>query len=55
MLLLFPIPGHPLQAIYHGPYVIESKVGEVDHIFKTPDRRRKSMQLCHINMLKRVC
>ena len=51
MLVLFPIPGHPLQARYHGPYVIESKVGEVDYIVKTPDRR-KSRQLCHINMLK---
>ena len=48
---MFPIPGHPLQARYHGPYVIESKVVEVDYIVKTPDRR-KSRQLCHINMLK---
>ena len=51
VLVLFPIPGHPLQARYHGPYVIESKVGEVDYIVKTPDRR-KSRQFCHINMLK---
>ena len=51
VLVLFPIPGHPVQARYHGPYVIESKVGEVDYIVKTPDRR-KSRQLCHINMLK---
>ena len=51
VLVFFPIPGHPLQARYHGPYVIESKVGEVDYIVKTPDRR-KSRQLCHINMLK---
>ena len=45
------IPGHPLQARYHGPYTIESKAGEVDYIVKMPDRR-KSRQLCHINMLK---
>ena len=51
VLVLFPIPGHPLQARYHGPYTIESKVGEVDYIVKTPDRH-KSRQLCHINMLK---
>ena len=51
VLVLFPIPGHPLQARYHGPYTVESKVGEVDYIVKTPDRR-KSRQLCHINMLK---
>ncbi|XP_071824592.1 uncharacterized protein [Apostichopus japonicus] len=51
VLVLFPIPGHPLRARYHGPYTVESKVGEVDYIVKTPDRR-KSRQLCHINMLK---
>ena len=44
VLVLFPIPGHPLQARYHGPYTIESKVGEVDYIVKTSDRR-KSRQL----------
>ena len=48
---MFPIPGHPLQARYHEPYVIESKVGEVDYIVKMPDSH-KSRQLCHINMLK---
>ena len=31
VLVLVPIPGHPLQARYHGPYVIESKVDEVDY------------------------
>ena len=51
VLVLFPIPGHPLQARYHGPCEVESKVGEVDYIIKTPGRR-KSRQLCHINMLK---
>ena len=51
VLVLFPIPGHPLQARYHGPYTVESKVGEVDYVVKTPDRR-KSRQLCLINMLK---
>ena len=33
------------------PYTVESKVGEVDYIIKTSDRR-KSRQLCHINMVK---
>ena len=51
VLVLFPILGQPLQAKYHGPCVIESKVNDVDYIVKTPDRR-KSRQLCHINMLK---
>ena len=51
VLVLFPIPGNPLQARYFGPYEVESKVGEVDYVVKTPGRR-KSRQLCHINMLK---
>jgi len=51
VLVLFPIPGHPLQARYHGPYTVESKQGEMNYVVKTPDRR-KSRQLCHVNMLK---
>ena len=51
VLVLFPITGQPLQARYFGPCEVESKVGEVDYIVKTPGRR-KSKQLCHINMLK---
>ena len=51
VLALFPVPGHPLQARYHGPYDIESKISDVNYIVKTPGRR-KERQLCHINMLK---
>ena len=51
VLVLLPIIGQPLQARYSGPYVIERKVGDLDYIVKTPDRRKKR-QLCHINMLK---
>jgi len=51
VLVLFPISSHPLQARYHGPYVIESRQGDVDYVVITPDRR-KSRQLCHVNMLK---
>ena len=29
VLVLFPIPGHPLQARYHGPYTIEPKGGKL--------------------------
>ena len=52
VLVLLPLLGQPLQARYSGPYVIESKVGDLDYIIKTPDRRKKR-QLCHVNMLKR--
>lgn len=51
VLVLLPVTGHALQARYHGPYVIESKVSDLDYVVKTPDRRRER-QLCHINMIK---
>jgi len=51
VLALLPIHGHPLQARYCGPFVIEQKMNEVDYVIKTPGRR-KAKQLCHINMLK---
>ncbi|KAK4312189.1 hypothetical protein Pmani_016345 [Petrolisthes manimaculis] len=51
VLVLLPFQGKPLTARYSGPYVVEKRVGEVDYIVKTPDRR-KSHQLCHVNMLK---
>ena len=35
MLVLLPLPGHPLQARYHGPYVVECKVGSVDYVIVT--------------------
>ena len=51
MLALLPIPYHPLQARYSGPYVIVKKVSEVDYVMDTPDLQ-KSQRLYHINMLK---
>ena len=52
VLILFPVVGSPLQARYHGPYVVERKLNEVNYIIATPDRRKKR-QLSHINMLKK--
>ncbi|XP_033761567.1 uncharacterized protein LOC117343335 [Pecten maximus] len=52
VLVLLPVPGHSLQARYHGPYEVECRVGELDYVVKTPGRR-KTKQLCHINMLKK--
>ena len=51
VLVLLPIPNHPLQARYHGPYVIIKKVSEVDYVVNTPGWR-KAQRLCHINILK---
>lgn len=51
VLVFLPIPGHPLQARYYGPYEIERKISDVNYVVSTPGRR-KQKQVCHINMLK---
>lgn len=51
VLILLPVVGSPLEAQFSGPYRIEKKVGNVDYIVSTPDRRKK-YRLCHINMTK---
>ena len=51
VLALLPVQGSPLAAQFSGPYQITQKVGPLDYLVATPDRR-KSHQLCHINMLK---
>ena len=38
VLMLLPISGHPLQARYYGPYVVEHKVNDVNYVVCTPDR-----------------
>ena len=51
VLVFLPIQGNTLQARYHGPYKVLKKVGTLDYVIETPDRR-KSTQMCHVNMLK---
>ena len=51
VLILFPTPGHTLQARYCGPYLIEKKLNEVDYVVQMPERR-KQRRVCHIIMLK---
>ena len=51
VLALLPIPGNTLQARYAGPYLVEKKENDVNYVIVTPDRR-KTKQLCHVNMLK---
>ena len=50
ILALVPIPGRLLQATYFGPYTVEEKASDLNHILTTSDRRKQN-QLCHI-MLK---
>ena len=52
VLVFLPVPGHPLQAKYFGPYVIESRLNDLNYIVQTPTRRKKR-QVCHVNMLKK--
>ena len=51
VLVLFPLQSNTLAARFHGPYEVYSKVNDLNYVVTTPDRR-KSRQLCHINMLK---
>ena len=51
VLVLLPLQGQPLAARYSGPYVVERRVGDLDYMVATPDRRKRA-QLCHVNMLK---
>ena len=49
--MFIPIPGSRLDAKYEGPYEVLERVGSVDSIISTPDKRIKK-QLVHVNLLK---
>ena len=51
VLVLLPVQGNRLQARYHGSYKVLKRVGDLDYVIETPDRR-KSTQQCHINIVK---
>ncbi|KAK0137942.1 hypothetical protein N1851_025818 [Merluccius polli] len=51
VVALLPIPGSPFGAKYSGPYTVRLKVSENNYVVATPERRR-STQLCHVNLLK---
>ena len=51
VLALLPIITSPFQAKNGGPYEIKKKTSEHNYIIATPDRRR-SVQMCHVNLLK---
>ena len=52
VLVFLPLPGHALQARYFGPYVIESKLNDLNYVVLTPGRQ-KEKRVCHVNMLKK--
>ena len=51
VLAFLPVTGAPLHAMYFGQYVVEKKENELNCVIVTHNRR-KSKQLCHVNMLK---
>lgn len=51
VLALMPIVGSPFQAKYTGPYTVIEKITDLNYFIATPGRR-KSKQLCHVNLLK---
>lgn len=51
VLVLLPAKGKPLDTKYCGPYRVLERIGTVDYLIATPDRR-KVQRICHVNMLK---
>jgi hypothetical protein len=51
-VLLLPLVGKPLQAKYCGPYQVLQRLGEVDYLVGTPDRR-KTKRVVHVNLMKK--
>src|ERR1043165_4657999 len=52
VLLLLPLIGKPLEAKYAGPYVVLERLGLVDYLVATPDRR-KSKRVVHVNLMRK--
>lgn len=46
-----PVQVLPFQAKFEGPYTVEKQLSDQNYLISTPNRRRSS-QLCHINLLK---
>jgi len=51
ILAFLPLPGNSLQAKYCEPYRVLQKLGPVDYLIDTPNRR-KLQRVCHVNLLK---
>ncbi|XP_027894500.1 uncharacterized protein LOC114157600 [Xiphophorus couchianus] len=51
VLALLPVVSSPFQAKFTGPFTVLRKLSDQNYLLSTP-RRRKSTQLCHVNLLK---
>jgi hypothetical protein len=47
VIVLLPIHSHPVQVTYFWPYVIESRLNDLNYIVNTPTRRKKR-QKCQV-------
>ena len=56
VIVLLPIPCHPLQTKYIWPYVIESRLNDLNYIVNTPTRRKKNTNMSDDNtrLLERI-
>ena len=50
ILAFLPLTGNPLKAKFCGPYRVLQKLGPVDYLIDTPNRR-KLQRVCHVNLL----
>ena len=41
VLVILPIPGHPLRARFCGPYIVQRKVNDVDYVVYIRECRKK--------------
>ncbi|XP_023191398.1 uncharacterized protein LOC111608951 [Xiphophorus maculatus] len=51
VLALCPIISSPFQAKFSGPYTVLKRLSDQNYLIATPERR-KTTQLCHVNLLK---
>lgn len=66
VLFLLPVPGSALQARFAGPYVVEKRLSDTDHIIGTPGQRLDTywsislefpvvvLGVCHIYWFQRL-
>ncbi|KAK4326799.1 hypothetical protein Pmani_002703 [Petrolisthes manimaculis] len=51
VLALLPLPNHPLQSKFYGPYTVLERAADLNYVIATPDRRKKIRKV-HVNLLK---
>ena len=51
VLMLWPMHHSPLDLKLFGPYVVAQRLGPVDYVINTPNRK-KSRRVCHVNLLR---